>query len=197
MKLILLALFFPLFCFAQNGQKKMSDGVVDSVPGTSIVLKNYEVVFQKVYTSKLTADELGDKLFTLLSTTKGFRFDRRVSPASGELIGKLIQYDVDVQRYGGNSIFGMMGIVNCPSNASVVISVKDFKYRVTVSDLTFTHIETATKGEFIDMKLSNYITKKNRSRFGTGKSDVKLARVLDQDFSDKFDLQKSNLTDDF
>ena len=197
MKLILLALVFPLFCFAQNGQKKMSDGVLDSVPGTSIVLKNYEVIFQKVYASKLTADELGEKLFTLLSTTKGFKFNRRVSPAGSELIGKLTQYDVDVQRYTGNTIFGMMGIVNSPLDASIVINVKDFKYRVIVSELTYTHIETATKGEFTDVKLSDYITKKNRSRFGTGKADVKLARVLNQDFSDKFDLQKSNLTDDF
>ncbi|MGY0041192.1 hypothetical protein [Pedobacter sp. NJ-S-72] len=58
----------------------MSDGAVDSIPGTSIVLKNYEVIFQKVYTSKLMADKLGEKLFTLLSTTKGFKFDRRISP---------------------------------------------------------------------------------------------------------------------
>lgn len=195
MKLILLALFFPLFCFAQNGQKKMSDGVLDSVPGTSIVLKNYEVLFQKVYTSKLSADELGKKLFTLLSTTRGFKFDRRISPAAGEFIGKLIQYDVDVQRYVENTMFGMMGIVNYPLNASVVIHVKDFKYRVTVSDVSYNRVDTA--GRSSNIKLSDYMTKKKRNGFTTGKSDMKLARVLNQDFSDKFDLQKSNLTDDF
>ncbi|MGY0041193.1 hypothetical protein [Pedobacter sp. NJ-S-72] len=107
----------------------------------------------------------------------------------------MIQYDVDVQRYTENTIFGMMGIVNSPLNASVVIHVKDFKYRVTVSDVSYTRVDTA--GRSSDIKLSDYMTKNNRSRFGTAKSDLKLARVINQDFSDKFDLQKSNLTDDF
>jgi hypothetical protein len=197
MKLVLFALFFPLFCFAQNGQKKFADGVVDSVPGTSVVLKNYEVIFQKVYTSKLTADELGNQLFALLSTTKGFRFDRRVSPDGDQLIGRLVRYAVDAQRYNGYTVFGMAGILSYPADASVVVSIKDFKYRVTVSELSFNHMETATKGEFRDVKLSDYITKKNRSRFATGKSDLKIVRAIDQDLSNKFDLQKSNLSDDF
>jgi len=197
MKLILFALFFPFFCFAQNGQKKLTDGVVDSVPGTSVVLKNYEVIFQKVYTSKLTADELGNQLFTLLSATKGFRFDRRISPDGDQLIGRLVRYEVDAKRYNGYTVFGISGILSYPVDASVVVSVKDFKYRVIVSDLAFNHMPTQVKGEFTDVKLSDYITKKNRSRFGTGKSDQKIARAIDQDLSDKFDLQKSILSTDF
>lgn len=197
MKLILFALFFPLFCFAQNGQKKLTDGAVDSVPGTSVVLKNHEVVFQKIYTSKLTADELGDQLFTLLSTTKGFRFDRRISPDGDQLIGRLVRYEVDAKRYNGYTVLGISGILSYPVDASVVVSVKDFKYRVTVSELAFNNMPTQVKGEFTDVKLSDYITKKNRSRFGTGKSDQKIARAIDQDLSDKFDLQKSILSEDF
>lgn len=197
MKLVLLALFFPIFCFAQNGQKKLTDGVLDSVQGTSVVLKNYEVIFQKVYTSKLTADELGDQLFKLLSTTKGFRFDRRISPDGDQLIGRLVCYEVDARRYNGYTVFGAGGILSYPVDASVIVNVKDFKYRVTVSELSFNNMPTQVKGEFRDIKLSDYITKKNRSRFGTGKSDQKIARAIDQDLSDKFDLQKYILSEDF
>ncbi|QNK61588.1 hypothetical protein H7F33_13600 [Pedobacter sp. PAMC26386] len=198
MRMTMLAMLLPFFCFGQIDQNNnsFSTGVIDSVPGTSIVLKNYEVIFQKVYTSKLTGDELAEKVFTLLSAEKTFRFNRRVESTGSEFIGKLICYNINTNKYGG-TVFATPAVLSYPLEATVIVNIKDFKYRVTIVDIVFKDIPAATKGEFIDGLLSDLITKKRRSRFGNGKSDVRLAKFIDLDFSDRFDLRKSYLSDDF
>ncbi|KIO77475.1 hypothetical protein TH53_09395 [Pedobacter lusitanus] len=198
MKLIILTFLLPLFCFAHAGTNlnSLQVSTKDSIAGTSVILKNHEVIFQKVYTSKLTGDDLAEKLFTLLSTMKKFRLDRRVSPTETEFIGKLTYYMVDARKYGG-TVFATPAILSYPVTASVVINIKDYKYRVTIADITFKDIESATKGEFRDVTLSEHITQNRRSQLKTGKSALRLAQFIDQDFSDRFDLMKSSLNDDF
>jgi len=199
MKIILLALLFPFVCSAQNIKYKnvLSDGVSDSIAGTSIVLKNHEVIFQKVYTSGLRKEELSSKLNTLLSTTKMFRFNNDVIPMETEFFGRLINYPVDYRKYGGGQ-WTSLSMLSAPLNASVSIQVKDFKYRVVVSEMYFGRARSAKDSVLSTINLLNgEITQRRSSMFKTNKSAVKLANFISLDLSDKFDLEKSYLSSDF
>lgn len=201
MKIILLVLFFPFLCFAQKTDEKnvnvYSEGVKDSISGTSIVLNNHEVIFQKVYTSELKKEELSAKLNTLLSTSKMFRFNTNAMPGENEFFGKLINYTIDIHKYGGSQL-GSPLILGLPFNGSVNIQVKDFKYRVIVSEMFFGQAHMLKNSTSSDVyMLNDEITERKFSKFKTKNSAVKLANFISLDLSDKFDLEKSYLSSDF
>ena len=205
MKFILLLLLSPFFCFTQNDKYiiNLSDGVQDSVAGTSIVLKNHAVLFQKVYTSKLEKEELSDRLYTLLATIKKFRYDRHIYPAENQFIGKLVFYMIDGRRYGATA-FTTPAVLAYPLTATVSIHVKDFKYRVIITDMNFKDPvkvqdpkKPATNELVTDVMLDDYLTQKRRSQLKNSKTALRVAQFISQDLADRFDLQKSILSDDF
>lgn len=171
--------------------------VTDSIAGTSFVLKNEDVIFQKIYSSPLKKEALITQLNTLLAAKRKFRF--RESLGENDFVGRLVKYKIDYSKFNP-SIFSTSTIINNPLAANVVIQVKDFKYRVTVSEITFLNIRPfnrKTPGAPVDVKLDNYITQKKRSKLSANKGDVKLAEYMNQDFTDLFDLSKSNTSTDF
>lgn len=188
MKLFLFTLLFPLICFSKSNQ--------DSVPGTALVLKNNTILFQKVYTSKLTQEELSKQLNVHLATLKKFKLNDNTNQSKNDLTGSLRYYKVDARKYS-TSIFNSPAILAFPLNASVIIQVKDYKYRVIVSAITFKEVRTSPKEAISNPTLEEYLTEKRRSQIKTGKSALRLAQVIDQDFSDAFDLQKSIVSADF
>lgn len=192
LKLTFLGLLFPVCCFSQTEIAVSSTRPVyqDSIPQTAIFLKNRNVIFQKVFTSDLQKEELADRINTLLSKTADFRFDRGCYTSEGEFIGRIIQHKFDVRKYE-TSMFGTPAALMYPLNASVVVQIKDYKYRVTISEINFKESRKEAKEEPIDVLLDDYITQKNRSKIKAGKSNVKLAGYLNRDFSDMFDLNQS------
>lgn len=212
MKLLLLILLFPVIGFAQVRNSNSIDGVHDSIAGTSFLLKNQHIIFQKVYSSKLRQQELSDQLYALLSANNKFRFNNRIEQNDDQLVGKIFRYKVDAAKYGG-TFFKTPAILDYPLNAVVIIHVKDFKYRVILSELAFKDdrpLNKSTAGNesvnkeganknivYDDILMDDYFTQKRRSKFSTSKSIIKAAQYMELDLSDLFDIQKSILSNDF
>lgn len=192
--MMLLALLLPVLCRAQGPKANaQSAAFQDSVPQTSFYLKDRRVIFQKVYTSKLPQKELSDKLFTLLNTTTGFRFDLD-QPSAADFYGQLCNYRFDRERYGA-TIFNSPILLAIPINARVVVQVKDFKYRITVSEVVFT--DYSVQGSLIEELLEKSVMEKGGSKFKIDKTSLKLANYLNTDFTSLFSLDRSALTSDF
>lgn len=197
-KLFFALLLAPFIISAKTiYQSKINSTPVDSVAGTSVVLKNDGVIFQKVFSSPLKKEALIAQLNTLLAAKRKFKFEASLN--DNDFIGRLVKYNIDYSKFNP-SIFSPATIITNPLAANVVIQVKDFKYRVTVSEITFINVMPVDKknpGYPVDIKLDNYITQKKRSKLSTKKGDVKLTEYINQDFTDLFDLSKSNTSGDF
>jgi len=194
MKQVLIALLFPLFCSAQTNKKaEFPTGIQDSISSTPFSLKNGEVIYQKVFASNLDRKELNSRINTLLGTNKYFRFEMG---NENEVVGRLSRYYIDTEKYGF-TLFKTPAVVTSAINARVVIQVKDSRYRVTLSDITFREAKSATNPDPQDVMLESLITKKRKTQLDHGKSTMKLVQYLDRAFSDQFDLQKSNTSTEF
>lgn len=198
MKLTLFTLLFPLIGYAQMEKPLPAQQTVlqDSMPKTSIYLRNRAVFYQKVFPSKLQKEELADQINTLLSTMRGFRFERGCYTAEGEFFGKLLMHSIDLDKFE-HSLFEMAGISSVPFNATVVVQIKDYRYRVTVSEIFFTDDANKPKESRRDVLLDDFITKKNRSILSNSKYDLKLANYLNVDLTDLFDLNRSIISGEF
>lgn len=197
MKPTLLALLLPLFGLAQSENPAPPATVLmqDSVPQTSLFLKDRRIVFQKVFSSQLNKDELMEKLNGLLSNTRGFRFDRHVYFGDGEFFGWLYGHRFDYIKYN-LGILGTPSLLGQPMYAKVAIQVKDNKYRVTITEMSFS-VEVDPREMPNNTLLDEWLTEKRRSRLSKSRSSVKLATYLNQDLSDLFDLSKSVTYGDF
>ena len=195
MKIMLLALLFPVFCHAQN-EKTTNLALVfqDSIPKTSFFLKDRRIVFQKVYPSNLTQKELSDKVYTMLNTTKGFKFSLD-GISDIDFYGELCQYRFDVERYGV-TLFNAPIVLNVPIDAKVIIQVKDYKYRITISEVAFRYYGPNPENN-VDELLEKSLIERDGKKIKTSKSNTKLTNYLDQDFSALFDLGKSLTAGDF
>jgi ribosomal protein L20 len=195
MKSLLFLLLFPVFCFGQ-ADFSSANGIQDSVAGTSIILKNYEVIFQKVYSSKLNRDELSEKVNSMLSVFKGFRIeDGGAYRNQNEFIGRLYRYQFNERRFKGSVFTGT--ILSFFVNASVTVQVKDFKYRVIVSNLVFKNVGADEKNTGHDLSLTEYITYKKNTKIKLSKSNLDLADYISRCLSAEFDVLTTIGTDDF
>jgi hypothetical protein len=185
MKIMLLALLFPVFCHAQN--EKANAVSQDSIPNTSFYLKETRIIYQKVFKSNLSQKELADQVYRLLSTTKDFKFDID-GVGNVDFYGRLCLHQFDNVRYN-TTVFNAPVLLNIPIDATVVVQVKDNRYRVTISDITFKYTT--------DLLLDNELTERNRSRLNLGRSSLKLAKFLDQDFTDLFEIKNLAISSDF
>lgn len=195
MRTLLLMLFLPFFSFGQESQNNPPSRqvILDSIPGTSIILRDGNILFKKVYAFNLEKKALSDKLYTLLSVMKGFKPNDERYQSVDQITGKLFRRKININRYATS------GILYNPINAMVFVQVKDFKYQVIVSEIAFGEVYTDSLKHRLstEVMLESYITEKKGSKLRSNKSNVKLARILNQEFSDLFDLQKSNLAADF
>lgn len=83
------------------------------------------------------------------------------------------------------------------SNDAVAVQVKDYKYRVTVSEIAFKHRSDTTSNATYESFIETSMTTKNRAGFKISKDNIKTAGMLDEDLTDKFDLNKSPILEDF
>lgn len=193
-------MLFPLLSLAQ---KEKATTILlplyeDSIPQTAFFLKKRNVFFQKVFTSDLRKEELADKIYTLLNTKKAFRMDKNIFTNDGDFFGRLSQHKFDPYKYDAGSL-STPGVLAYPINATVAIQIKDYKYRVTITEVNFKEYKKDSKDSLqtVDILLDDYVTQKNRSKIKLSKSNAKLAAYLDRDFTDLFDLNSSIISGDF
>lgn len=197
MKIMLLALLFPVFCHAQSEKANNSQTVFqDSIPKTSFYLKDRRIVFQKVYTSKLQQEELANQLYTFLSRRKDFRFATINGIADAEFFGQICQHRFDAARFGVVPFFNAPLILNEPIDATVVVQVKDNKYRVTITEMAFRSYGFMPTNDNVQF-LEKWFVERDGKKLKASKSNTRLANFLDQDFAEMFDLNKSATASDF
>jgi hypothetical protein len=190
MKIMLLALLFPIFCQAQSEKATNSNAVFqDSIPQTSFYLKDRRVVF-----SNLTKRELADKIYSILNTTKNFRLNFE-GMTNADFYGKLIQYQFDRARYNA-TFFNSSLALTVPINADVTVQVKDYKYRVTISEITFKYFSPKPE-ENVNFTLDGMLIDRNGKKIMQSKSNTKLANFLSTDFASLFDVNRSMIANDF
>lgn len=198
MKRILFTLLVPFFCYVQKGKASTNTTFLsgDSVVKTGIFLKNRNVIYQRVFSSNLTKEDLADKVATLLTTTRDFRFSRGNHFSDWEFFGRLSDHRFDLGKFD-TGVFSTPSIFGMPMNATVVVQVKDYKYRVTISEMTFKLPKDSVRKEPQNLLLDDIITQKGRSLIKQSKSNIKIASMLDQDLTDIFDLNRSLTGSDF
>lgn len=200
MRTLLLMLFLPFFGFGQASQNDPSSGqtIQDSIPGTSIILKDGNILFKKVYTSNLEKEELSEKLYTLLSMMKGFKTNHEISQSDDQIVGKLFRHKLNANKYDVSQMNASV-LLYYPINGVVLVQIKDFKYQVIVSNIGFAESYTDSLKHQLtrDIMFESYMTEKKGSKLKSKKGYVKLALGINQEFSDLFDLRKSNLAADF
>lgn len=193
----MLTLLVPLFCYAQDGTAmKTRVPLQDSIPNTGIILKNKEVIYQKVFSSNLKKEDLLDKLAALLTNMRNFRFNKTNSLSEWNLFGRLSDYKCHIGKFEKGWLDGST-VLSYPMNASVAVQVKDYKYRVTVSEIAFKHRSDTTSNATYESFIETSMTTKSRAGFKMSKDNIKTAGMLDQDLTNKFDLNKSPILEDF
>lgn len=193
--ILILALMPVMLCAQVNLEKtKLSDGVQDSVLGTDIVLKNNEIIFQKTYSSELSKSELIEKLKTYLPTIKNFQLSEVPNQNIDQFSGRLTDYIVNYRKYGG-TLMGTSIALNYPLNANAIIQVKDFKYRITISNFIFKGI--VLMSQKYDLVLDDALTKSKRTKIRNNQEILNAAIYLNKELNDMFDINNTKKIDDF
>jgi hypothetical protein len=189
-KILYLLCFLPLLVHAQVKLDTigLSAGVQDSVLGTSIVLKDRAIIFQKVYQSNLKKAELLKQLIDFLPTVKNFELSSLTSQTEDRLIGRLADFLVNYRKFGGTQEY-VQDILNKPIFANVIIQVKDYRYRVLISQIVFKTIAAEAYTSYIP--LDEIVSRNDRQRIRTGTGYRDTARYVNDDFSESFDLRSA------
>ncbi|HTN00206.1 MAG TPA: hypothetical protein VL088_15725 [Pedobacter sp.] len=187
-KLLFFLLLTPISLFAQT------DNIQDSIPGTSIILKNNEVIFSKVYESEFDKDILVEKLSVFISGISNLEYNFNTSnpyQLNGNLNGNTVNY----RKYGG-TLMGTNILLNYPIYANVVIQIKDNRYRVLVSNMNYKNVPNAMSHNNVDYLLDDLVTRKKRTSFRTASESIRVLEYIDRHLSDIFDLNVQNVIDD-
>jgi hypothetical protein len=196
-KILYLLSFLPGMLYAQVKQDtiSLSAGVQDSVLGTSIVLKDRAILFQKVYASNLKKDELLRRLKDFLPTIKNFELLGPANQNEDRLIGRLADFLVNYRKFGGTEEY-VQDILRMPIFANVIIQVKDYRYRVLITQIVFKSISTDS-GRLL-IPFDEVISRNDRQRIRISAGYRDTARYVNDDFSDSFDLTSAlKLRSDF
>ena len=182
----------PLLASAQVDLRKvsLSPGVQDSILGTSIVLKDKAIIFSKVYESTLTKEELTNKIKSLLPSVKSFQLTDSPNQTAEQFSGRFTDYIVNYRKYGG-TLMGTPMILNNPLNANVIIQVKDYKYRVIVSDIIFKGVKVLVNDTGTDILADDFLSRNKRQLIRSNSNSQSIANYLNKDFTDNFDITKS------
>lgn len=194
-KLTLLAMLFPLFCLAQKKKEPLIilHAYQDSIPKTSIYLKDKNIIYQKVFTSPLKQVALTAKVNAMLGTIKSFRFNSNVYTTDSEFFGLLYGHKFNVSK-DDISLLNSTGWLVFPLDAVVALQVKDNRYRITISSMEFIRETTETDNL---MPIDYFMKQKNGIALKQTKANIALAKVLDQEFSVIFNVERSLIGDDF
>jgi hypothetical protein len=189
---LMLLLVLPLLVHAQVGKDKttLSPGVQDSVLGTSFILRENTILFQKVYDSTLGKDDLVKSLKGFLPAVKSFQLTESPNQNEYQFSGKLNDYLINYRKYGG-SLMGTSVLLNEPLNANVIIQVKDYKYRVLISDVVFKDVQLIMGDNGTDIFLDDMFTRKKRTEIRIHPTVSKVAKYMDSDFGDSFNVSTS------
>lgn len=186
---LMLLLVLPLLVRAQVGNDKttLSPGVQDSVLGTSFILRDNTILFQKVYDSTLGKDDLVKSLKAFLPAVKSFQLTESPNQNEYQFSGKLNDYLINYRKYGG-SLMGTSVLLNESLNANVIIQVKDYKYRVLISDVVFKDVQLVIGDNGTDIFLDDMFTRKKRTEIRIHPTVSKVAKYMDSDFGDSFNI---------
>lgn len=103
MKLTLLTIVGFSFCLSNTTLASTETNIFssheDSIPNTAIFLKNRKVIYQKVFISNLKKEDLADKVATLLTTMKDFKFNRGNHFSDWEFFGRLSDHKFDLGKF--------------------------------------------------------------------------------------------------
>jgi hypothetical protein len=187
--LLFLFLLFPLCSFAQvdDQEVKLSKNVLDSIPGTALVLKDYTTIFEKIYSSDLDKEELAAKIRLYLPTIKNFQLTGTENQSDYQLSGRLTDYIAVYTRFDAKAYYNTFPL-NAPIDANVLISIKDKKYRVIVSEMVFQNATTDSKGNLTDIPINDYFNILYKSKFRLSGEAKKVANFLSQDLTSSFDI---------
>lgn len=198
-RLLFVLLLLPFSLFAQNDTVNtyVFPGIQDSIAGSSLILKNNVLFFQKVYSSALNKDGLVNALKSFLPTVNSFELSDVTNQTTYQLKGKISNYFVNYRKYGdGNS--GVSNLIDFPLNADVLIQIKDGKYRVTISNLMVQQYYESSILNKENTALESFITKNDRSKIQKNNKSVKTLRYIDNELNFAFDLNSTaKITDNF
>lgn len=198
-RLLFLLFLLPFSSFAQTDTVNtyVFPGIQDSIAGTSLILKNNVLLFQKVYSSALNKDGLANALRSFLPTVNSFELSDVTNQTTYQLKGKISNYFVNYRKYGdGNS--GVSNLIYFPLNADVLIQIKDGKYRVTISNLIVQQYYESSIINKDNTALESFITKNDRSKIQKNNKSIKTLRYIDNELNFAFDLNSTaKITDNF
>lgn len=198
-RLLFVLLLLPFSLFAQNDTVNtyVFPGIQDSIAGSSLILKNNVLFFQKVYSSALNKDGLVNALKSFLPTVNSFELSDVTNQTTYQLKGKISNYFVNYRKYGdGNS--GVSNLIDFPLNADVLIQIKDGKYRVTISNLIVQQYYESSILNKENTALESFITKNDRSKIQKNNKSIKTLRYIDNELNFAFDLNSTaKITDNF
>jgi len=195
MKHLLFLLFLtPLFSFAQTDKQetRLANGVQDSVPGTSLILKDFTVSFQKIYTSDLDKEELAAKIRLFLPTIKNFELKNTENQSTYQFSGRITNFLVNYSKFEGRYFTFSQDAIDYPIYANVLIQVKDRKYRVIVSEITFKSTRADSTRTAREISLDEEICDRYQRKFLTNNQSKKTAKYLDDDLATSFDINIYN-----
>ncbi|QIL41028.1 hypothetical protein G7074_18210 [Pedobacter sp. HDW13] len=189
----LILLLMPILSYSQVGNKKdiLGAGVQDSVLGTSIVLKDNSLIYQKVFSSDKSRPDLLMELKNFLTTTKGFKLENETDK---QISGQLIDYVVNYKMFGGSSL-GSGALLKYPIAAKVIIQVKDSAYRISIFDMAFKGLVNPITFAKSDLELSEAVTTNKRSKISNKELAINTLTILDKDLTSSFDLNIKRISE--
>ncbi|RAJ35687.1 hypothetical protein [Pedobacter cryoconitis] len=198
-RLLFLIFLFPFILRAQTDTVNtfVFPGIQDSIPGTSLILKNNILLFQKVYSSALNKEELASALRSFLPTVNSFELSDVTNQTTYQLKGKISNYFVNFLKYG-DGYRGVAYLIYFPLNADVLIQIKDKKYRVTISNLIVQQYYESSIINKDNAALESFLTKDDRSKIQKSNKLMKTAQYINYELTTSFDLNSTaKVTDDF
>lgn len=183
----------PLISLAQVNSKDthLSAGVQDSILETSFVLKEHNVLFEKIYSSDLNKTDLINKLKYFLPGVKNFQLSNSANQNADQLSGRIRDFMVNYKKFGGSDS-GPGNMLAFPLNANVIIQVKDKKYRLLITEIVFKGLQTNPSLAAVNAQFDDFITNNDRSKIKTSQRHLETAKFVNADLSISFDMQLNN-----
>jgi len=191
--LFFLLLFLPGICLSQVNVENMdssSVGLQDSILGTSFILKDHSVIFQKVYDSDLNKDELISELKSFLPLVKNFQLAVSPSQNPEQFTGRISDFMVNYKKFGGSDGLSA-SILSLPLSANVAVQVKDKRYRVTITEIIFKGHGTTPPDAIVNRPFDDFISSNHRTKVRTGRN-LRIAKLIDKDLATSFDIIADN-----
>ncbi|WP_133177795.1 hypothetical protein [Chitinophaga parva] len=148
----------------------------------NLKLENGQVFFEKVYNrDSMSAAQVEFLLEQTVPKVKNLTdFKKEGSVITGRLKGALVDYKSFGHKWGSTPT-----VLNWPFEADISIFWKDFKYKVTITNIVFKDVFGLTD-------LSDGITKKHRTQYRDGEGAVAWGTYTDEYLERLFDLKEGN-----